>query len=132
MARRNHETLKSRRRQLRRDATPAEHKLWQHLRRKGLQGRKFRRQYSIGPYVVDFYGPEERLVVELDGAVHEMSWQRASDEARTAFLISQGVRVIRFENRKVFRQIDVVLEAIAWHFEDPLSLSLSPDGGEGT
>ena len=54
--------------------------------------------------------------VELDGAVHETSWQRASDEARTDFLTSQGIRVIRFENRKVFTQLDVVLEAIAWHF----------------
>ncbi len=116
MASRNHQTLKGRRRQLRQDATSAERKLWQHLRRKGLEKQKFKRQYSVGPYVVDFYCPEERLVVELDGAVHETSWQRASDEARTDFLTKQGIRVIRYENRKVFRQLEVVLEAIAWHF----------------
>ena len=116
MASRNHPTLKGRRRQLRQDATPAERILWRYLRRKGLEGRKFKRQYSIGPYVVDFYCPEEQLVVELDGAVHETSWQRASDEVRTAFLTRHGIRVIRFENRKLFTQLEVVLEAIVWHF----------------
>ena len=108
---------KSLRRALRRQQTPAERALWQRLRRRQLRGRKFKRQYGIGPYVVDFYCAEEKLAVELDGAVHDDLLRRAYDEERTHFLEAQGVRVVRFENRLVWERLDVVPEAIAWHFD---------------
>ncbi len=81
-------------------------------------GRKFKRQYSLGPYILDFYCSEEQRAVELDGSVHDNPWRREYDEERTAFLEDQGIRVIRFRNGKVLDQRDAVLEAIAWHFRE--------------
>ena len=108
--------LRKYRRRLRKQATPAEKRLWKMLRRRRLKGRKFRRQHSIGPYIVDFYCPAERLAVELDGASHENPTRRDYDAERTAFLEEHGIRVVRFENRDVFDQPDIVLSAIVFHF----------------
>jgi very-short-patch-repair endonuclease len=83
-----------------------------------LHGRKFRRQYSIGPYVLDFYCPEEQLGIEIDGTVHQDPWRYEYEEERTTFFITQGIRFARFENRQVLEQRAVVLEAIAWHFRN--------------
>lgn len=111
-------SLKKRRRQLRKRATPAERALWNMLRKHQLGGRKFRRQHSIGSYIVDFYCPSESLAVELDGADHDDPARAAYDSERTAFLNEHGVNVIRFENGHVFDQPDVVLAAIAHHFTE--------------
>lgn len=108
----NHKRLKHVRRALRQRATPAERRLWQMLRRRQLGGLRFRRQYSIGRYVLDFYCPERHLAIELDGASHEDPARRAHHAEREAFLRSRGVRVLRFENRLVFEQPEVVAEAI--------------------
>lgn len=94
--------------------------MWKLLQKSQLYGRKFRRQHSIGPYIVDFYCPIEKLAVELDGAVHHDPLRREYDEQRTYFLESRGIRVARFENRQVFDQPDVVPAAIAWYFEPPV------------
>ena len=67
-----------------------------------LDGKKFRRQHSIGPYIVDFYCPECRVIVELDGEVHEDVLAREGDERRSKYIENLGIRVIRFENRQVF------------------------------
>lgn len=117
---RNRTALKNRRRELRRKATLAETLLWECLRRRALHGRKFRRQYSVGRYILDFYCAEEHLGIELDGAVHENPWRRAYDENRVNDLAAAGIRLIRFENRQVLEHITVVLDAIAWHFRDAL------------
>ena len=98
------------RQHLRSDGTPAEAALWRALQRRQLGGLRFRRQFGIGPYITDFFCPEARLAVELDGAVHVA--QRDYDDARTRNLAVAGVRVIRFENRDVFEQLEVVLAAI--------------------
>ncbi|UYZ59749.1 endonuclease domain-containing protein [Hymenobacter latericus] len=103
---------KQHRRDLRNNATPAEAILWRCLRNSQLQGRKFRRQQSIGPYIVDFYCPAEQLVVELDGAGHFSVSGEAHDVARTAYLQSLGLRVLRFENVLVLQQVESVLAAI--------------------
>jgi len=112
----NQENLKTLRRRLRAQLTPAEVKLWKYLQLGQLEGRKFRRQHSIGTYIVDFYCPSERLVVELDGAAHdsEKSWQH--DELRTEYLQSQGLKVIRFENREVMENMEGVLALIKDQF----------------
>ena len=109
----NRKRLKKRRRELRNQATPAESELWKMLKKSQLKGRKFRRQHSIGPYVVDFYCPAEQLAVELDGASHDDPAREDYDEGRTDFLRRHGTRVVRFENRDVFEQPDFVLQAIA-------------------
>jgi very-short-patch-repair endonuclease len=81
-----------------------------------LQGRKFRRQHSIGPYVVDFYCPKERLVVELEGSAHDSEQTAAGDEARERFLNTAGLAVLRLENRHVFENPEGVLDLIRQHF----------------
>ncbi len=118
--RHNAPELKSRRRELRASLTPAESLLWHHLQRSKLQGRKFRRQHSVGPFVLDFYCPAERLAVELDGGAHDHGVAIRRDVLRTTYLASTGVRVIRFENQDVVRNPDGVLASITRCFAAPL------------
>ncbi len=113
----NRSRLKALRRALRHAGTPAEATLWKLLQRRQLHGRKFRRQHSIGAYIVDFYCPDERLVVELDGSVHDEPLRRNYDEQRTHYFEALGIRVVRFANQQVFEQPDVVCDAIAYYFE---------------
>lgn len=109
--------LKRIRRDLRNHATPAQRALWQVLKQRQLQSRKFRRQHSVGRYVLDFYCPEERLVVELDGAVHDDPLRREHDAERQAGLEALSVRVLRFENREALETPEIVAAAIAAHFQ---------------
>ena len=88
------------------------------LKGRQLGGRKFRRQHSIGPYIVDFYCPAERLIVELDGAVHDDPARRDYDDERQQFLAGKGFTILRFANEDVFEQPDMVCTAIAQHFSD--------------
>lgn len=108
----NRKQLKERRRGLRSSATMAESILWKLLQGRRLSGRKFRRQHSIGPYVVDFYCPSERLVIEVDGEVHDDPFRRAYDTERQEYLQRLGFNVLRFDNRYVLEQPDLVGEAI--------------------
>lgn len=109
-------TLRTFRKELRSHLTPAEAKLWTYLQRAQLEGRKFRRQHSVGGYILDFYCPVERLAVELDGAAHDSETARLYDEERDLFLLHCHIRVLRFENKWVFLQPDCVLAEIAKHF----------------
>lgn len=108
----NRKYLKGFRKELRNNSTKAESRLWKVLRKRQLGDRKFRRQHSIGNYIVDFYCPEEKLIVELDGAVHHNTFNEAYDFKRTRELEKMGFTVIRFENRWVFEQMDMVLDGI--------------------
>jgi len=104
------------RRHLRRNLTPAEAALWGILRKSGVEGRKFRRQHSVGKYVLDFYCPAERLAVELDGEVHLDELSQIHDRARKRYLNEQGIKVIRFENEFVFNEPILLIERIVLHF----------------
>jgi very-short-patch-repair endonuclease len=97
-------------RALRRPMTPAEEVLWAALRRNQLAGLHFRRQHAIGRFVLDFYCSSRKLCVELDGPIHDEQQER--DEARTAALAHQGIRVIRFRNEEVFSNLASVLRRI--------------------
>ena len=108
----NIKPLKPVRKSLRNSLTPAEAKLWKSLQHSKLEGMKFRRQHSIGRYVVDFYCPEYRLAIELDGEGHFNSIKGEYDARRTAYLNSLNVHVLRFENRTVFDNLQGVLETI--------------------
>ena len=101
----------ARARQLRREQTPAEALLWEHLRNRRLKGLKFRRQHPVGRFVADFYCAQHHLIVEVDGAVHER--QREYDELRTEELTRDGYRVLRFTDSQVERNLEWVLEQIA-------------------
>jgi len=112
----NASLLGNRRKELRASLTPAESVLWRLLQRSQLDGRKFRRQHGIGPYIVDFYCPEERLVVELDGSTHDSERAAARDDVRERFLSNSGLSVLRVENRNVFENPEGVLELIRQQF----------------
>ena len=99
-------------RQLRMSLTPAEARLWKYIQNRQLAGRKFRRQHSAGPYVLDFYCPREHLAIELDGAAHDHEQAAQRDEARTRYLASLGIKVVRFENRDVMSNLEGVLQVI--------------------
>jgi very-short-patch-repair endonuclease len=96
--------LKDRRRELRNNLTPAEAALWRLLQDSKLNGAKFRRQHSIENYIVDFCCPAAKLVIELDGAVHDNADAPEYDYARDEKLKSLGYTVVRFENKYVFRR----------------------------
>jgi len=100
----NRKGLKSFRSSLRKRSTSAEAAIWQMLKSKQLDGRKFRRQYSIGSYIVDFCCPSEKLVIELDGDSHGEYHKIQDDENRDKYIESLGFIVLRFENRFVFRK----------------------------
>jgi very-short-patch-repair endonuclease len=97
-------------RRLRLNLTPAEQKLWQALSKRQLNGLKFRCQHPVGSFIVDFYCPEHRLVIELDGSIHDQ--QIEQDTARTAQLNQHGYRVIRFRNETVLANLKHVLHQI--------------------
>jgi very-short-patch-repair endonuclease len=99
-------------RQLRAESTDAERKLWSRLRNKQLGGVKFRRQHPIGPFVVDFYCSNARLVIELDGSQHRDITGAQYDERRSRWLSEQGYRVLRFPNADVFKNLAGVMEGI--------------------
>lgn len=116
----NRKPLEPTRRHLRRHGTRAEARLWLRLKRRQQRGRRFRRQYSVGPYVLDFYCPAERLGVELDGRAHDRPARQRHDAERARHLAALGIRVVRFPNARVLHEIDAVLAEIAACFgEDP-------------
>ena len=91
--------------------TSAEAMLWKLIKNKQL-GAKFRRQHSIGNYVVDFYCPELRIVIEMDGGIHNEINIMSNDEARDHYLLSQRIKVIRFNNQELFTDENRVLQEI--------------------
>jgi very-short-patch-repair endonuclease len=112
----NRKYLKPYRQNLRSRLTPAEAFLWSYLKSKQLEGRKFRRQHSIENYIVDFYCPEEKIAIELDGQVHEFEMQHHKDKVRDLRLDELGIKVLRFENQFVFDQLPLVMEMIKAEF----------------
>ena len=97
-------------RDLRKSATDTERLLWSRLRRRQMDGFKFRRQHSLGPYICDFACIEARVVVELDGSQHVE--QSGYDFRRDSFLRSRGFRVLRFWNADILARTNAVLETI--------------------
>ena len=105
--------IQERARVMRKNPTPAERILWRRLRRKQIGGFHFRRQHPISRFIVDFYCAAARLVIEIDGSIHDAAEQREYDAARQAHLEEIGLRVLRFSNAQVIRETDAVVEAIA-------------------
>ena len=96
------------RRRLRKNATDAEQKLWSILRSRRMAGLKFFRQYSVGSYVLDFYCPEQRLAIEVDGGQHADVYGQQHDAHRHSYLRELNIRVIRFWNNDVLQNIEGV------------------------
>jgi very-short-patch-repair endonuclease len=112
----HHQTIAPRNRAfaraMRSNMPDAEFRLWCELRNRGLDGLKFRRQHPIGPYIVDFFCPAKRLVVEVDGEQHSAEDNRRAGIQRTHWLETQGLMVIRFWTNEVIRELDAVCAAI--------------------
>jgi len=115
----NRKELERFRKDLRNNSTSAEITLWKCLQKSQLEGRKFRRQHSVGNYILDFYCPAEKLCIELDGAYHFSEEGMAYDEVRTLYLNSLNIQVVRFENKEVFEDVEGVLEKIKAFFTTP-------------
>jgi very-short-patch-repair endonuclease len=99
-------------RTLRRNQTDAEKKLWAVLRNRKLAGVKFRRQFPLGKYILDFYAPEYGLCIEADGGQHYEDTHKQQDEVRTRELIKLGVETLRFSDRDILTNIEGVYETI--------------------
>ena len=98
---------------LRRNAPETETLLWERLRGKQIQNTKFRRQYSVGPYVLDFYCPALKLAIEIDGPTHDGGDAPEYDAARQAYVETLGVVFVRFRNAEIYTHLDAVVERIA-------------------
>jgi very-short-patch-repair endonuclease len=108
----NRTSEKTKRQQLRRNMTKAEFMLWQKLKGKQLEGVKFRSQYGVGRFVVDFYCTELKLAIEIDGESHFQDGVQEYDQQRQAFIESVVILFLRFTNDDVYRNLEGVLERI--------------------
>ncbi|MCE9538695.1 MAG: endonuclease domain-containing protein [Bacteroidetes bacterium] len=111
----NRKSLKEIRRNLRQESTLAEDFLWQHIRNRNLNQLKFKRQHSIGNYVVDFYCASKRLIIEVDGVVHGLADQLEKDKSRDENLIEMDFKILRFSNEEVLLNINFVKQEITKH-----------------
>ena len=110
----------------------AEKVLWKKLRDRKVSAFKFRRQYPCGPYFLDFYCPELKLAIELDGDTHGNPEQQMRDRRRDAYLEKHSVRVLRFWNREIRENLDGVMMVIREEVGKlPLTPTLSPQTGRG-
>ena len=108
----NTPAMKAHRRELRNNSTPAEKALWNLLKGKQIKGLQFRRQFSVGQHILDFYCPLLRLCIELDGDVHKSPMADVKDDIRTKYLNEQGITVMRFWNETVWRNPQGIIEEI--------------------
>lgn len=99
-------------RQLRKNQTEMESRLWQYLRDRRLGGYKFRRQHPVSGYILDFYCPEKKVAVELDGGQHDLAEQMEYDQIRTDILEKMGIKVLRYWDNAVLQNLDGVLDDI--------------------
>ncbi|MCY1178972.1 hypothetical protein D9M71_158690 [compost metagenome] len=111
---------------LRHHQTDCEQLLWQKLRARQLLDLKFRRQFPCAPYILDFYCPDLKLAIELDGGQHTLDAARKYDQQRTRFLEHKGISVLRFSNLDILQQLENVLEHIARFKPSPAPLPTPP------
>jgi very-short-patch-repair endonuclease len=109
--------LKELARKLRNNSTKAEIKLWRHLRNKQMMGLDFQRQKPLGNFIADFFCPEVRLVVEIDGYTHRFEDTINKDKAKNEYFRSQSIEVIRFTDDEVFNDIQTVIKTIKQNIE---------------
>ena len=118
--------LRDKARQLRRNLTDSEAALWSRLRYKQLLGIQFYRQKPIGEYIVDFFAPRARLVVEVDGAQHLGGDHARRDRNRDGYLVSLGLKVLRFNSREVLEESEAVAETIYRTVAERLNAKIPP------
>ena len=99
-------------RHLRRNLTDAEALLWSRIRRKQIENIQFYRQKPIGNFIVDFYAPSAKLIIEIDGGQHFEEIHIEKDKKRDAYLQKLGLKILRFDNFQILKSLDEVLEMI--------------------
>ena len=109
----NKNSEKEKRRKLRQDIVIAETIIWDKIRNRQIEDCKFRRQYSVDKFVIDFYSPILKLAIEIDGESHFKDGMAEYDRERQNYIESLGIRFIRFTNNDVYENLDGVLESIA-------------------
>lgn len=114
----NSNKMEWRRKDLRRKSTETEFLLWEKLRNNKL-GFKFKRQYSVTHYVVDFYCAKEKLAIEVDGKIHSIASNIEYDKYRTQYLYSLGIKEIRFKNEEIINNMDQVITKIKMVLPSP-------------
>jgi very-short-patch-repair endonuclease len=130
----NDPQLKKRRRELRHNQTNAEKVFWSQVLSRQFNGMRFFRQYSLGPYILDFYCPKVKLAVELDGGQHNQSKNREYDTSRSEYLKAHGIEVIRFWDNEVLLDVQGVLNKLFLKVTPPFNPSYPPlklRGGNG-
>ena len=123
--------LKQRARHLRDHMTESERLLWSRLRKKQILGVQFYRQKPMGDYIVDFYAPKVKLVIEVDGSQHLEEDHIERDKRRDVALIVQGLEILRVNNLEVLQELDAVMEVILEKMLGRLKSPLSPPLGKG-
>jgi very-short-patch-repair endonuclease len=113
----NLKILRDRRRELRRKSTPTEKILWVYLRNNKL-GVKFKRQYSVGGYILDFYCPQVKLAIEIDGGIHDSSEAQEYDKVRDSYFAGQDFKILRFKSIEVRDNTHNVLQKIKAHIQE--------------
>lgn len=112
-------SLLEKRRYLRKNLTPEEAVLWKHLKSKQIENYKWRKQHPVGAYILDFYCPKANLCIELDGRNHYSFQGAKEDEIRTLFLNRKGIKVLRFENKLIWNNLEQVLTIIKQELNNP-------------
>ncbi|MBO6537478.1 MAG: endonuclease domain-containing protein [Balneolaceae bacterium] len=118
MSIKNPYSTKEFRRKLRQKSTIPERALWQELRNRKFNGLKFKRQFGVGPYVLDFYCPEKNFCIELDGSIHDQPEQIVHDLNRDKFLNRNGIKVLRIKNKIIMEELDFALALISNEISD--------------
>jgi len=121
----NKKSKKEDRKRLRNNATNAERILWSHLKRKQMNGLKFRRQYGVDSFILDFYCPEIKLAIELDGPSHFNEDVHYYDNQRQKYIEAFGITFLRFNNMDIYNNINGVLQTI-YNKAKELTSPLSP------
>ncbi|MBM4176237.1 MAG: DUF559 domain-containing protein [Ignavibacteria bacterium] len=116
----NRTTEKENRRKLRKRQTPTEAIIWRYLRNRQTAGIKFRRQYSVDKFIIDFYSPQLKLAIEIDGNIHDLPEQKLRDADRQNYIESFGITFLRIRNEEIFENINIVFMKI----EEQIKLSL--------
>jgi very-short-patch-repair endonuclease len=109
----NKTSEKEKRQRLRNNMPPAEKIIWAKLRNRQIEECKFRRQYSVGAFVIDFYAPELKLAIEIDGPSHFQAGAPEYDRDRQLFLESKGIQFLRFTNHQIYQDLDSAIESIS-------------------
>ena len=119
--------LKNKARHLRKSLTDSENVLWTRLRNKQLLGIQFYRQKPIGNYIVDFFAPKVKLVLEIDGSQHMQGDQLQKDKNRDDYLKGLGLKILRFNSNEVLKETDAIVDVIYQKMMEQLNLEIPPN-----